>query len=225
MPTSERADLSKVLPAVRCTARRQDGQPCKAMAARGANVCRVHGGSAPQVKAAARRRLEQAADVLVQRLLGLALDGDASDPVALAAIRDALDRAGLNPKTAVEVEVGLKPYQQVFEGIARGVGRDGKPAPTLPDPPALAPADPDEIVDAEIVTDPAENGDERPYAPTAPGNATPGGPEAAEGSTATRKRPPPWTGEPPPSQRPGTALQTLEDANAELRADRRRGRG
>jgi len=57
MPTYDRADLSKVLPAVRCTARRQDGQPCRAMAARGANVCRVHGGSAPQVKAAAKRRL------------------------------------------------------------------------------------------------------------------------------------------------------------------------
>jgi len=32
---------------------------------------------------------DQAADVLVQRLLGLALDGDAPDAVALAAIRDA----------------------------------------------------------------------------------------------------------------------------------------
>lgn len=42
--------------------------------------------------------------VLVQRLVGFALDGDAPDAVALAAIRDARDRAGLNTKTAVEVE-------------------------------------------------------------------------------------------------------------------------
>ena len=86
------------------------------MAARGANVCWVHGGSAPQVKAAAKRRLEQVADVLVQRLLGFALDGESPDALALAAIRDALDRAGLKTKTAVEVEV--KPWAEVMEGIA-----------------------------------------------------------------------------------------------------------
>ena len=60
-----------------------------------ANDCPVHGGAAPQVKAAAKRRLDQAADVLVQRPLKFALDGDAPDHVALAAIRDALDRAGM----------------------------------------------------------------------------------------------------------------------------------
>ena len=115
MPTYTRADLGKVLPAVRCTARTQSGRPCRAMAARGANVCRVHGGAAPQVRQAAQRRLQNAADVLVQRLLGFALDGEAPDAVALAAIRDALDRAGLNPKTAIEIE--LKPYEQVLAGL------------------------------------------------------------------------------------------------------------
>ena len=33
----------------RCSARRRDGQPCGAPAAKGAVVCRVHGGAAPQV--------------------------------------------------------------------------------------------------------------------------------------------------------------------------------
>jgi hypothetical protein len=46
---------------------------------------------------------------LVQRLLGFALDGDAPDAVTLAAIRDARDRAGVNTKTAVEVETGAVP--------------------------------------------------------------------------------------------------------------------
>ena len=50
MPTYKRADLGKLLPAVKCTARKRNGEPCRAMAARGATVCRVHGGSAPQVK-------------------------------------------------------------------------------------------------------------------------------------------------------------------------------
>jgi hypothetical protein len=61
----------------------------------GGNVRYHHGGNAPQVKAKAQRRLQQAADSLVQRLLGFVLDGDVADPVALQAIRDALDRAGL----------------------------------------------------------------------------------------------------------------------------------
>src|SRR5438067_789094 len=104
MPTSKRADLSKVLPAVRCTARKRNGEPCKAMAARGANVCRVHGGSAPQVKAAAQRRLHQAADVLTARLLGFALDQGVPDAIALQAVKDALDRAGLKPGMEVDVK-------------------------------------------------------------------------------------------------------------------------
>jgi hypothetical protein len=96
------------------------------MAARGANVCRVHGGSAPQVKAAARRRrLDQAADVLVQRLFRFALDGDPSDNVALQAIIAALDRAGLSVKSAVELSVPeLAPLEELLRGVAfDGVAR------------------------------------------------------------------------------------------------------
>lgn len=211
MPTSERADLSKVIPAVRCTARRQDGQPCKAMAARGANVCRVHGGSAPQVRNAAKRRLEQAADVLVQRLLGFAIDGDVPDAVALAAIRDALDRAGLSAKTQVEVEVGVRPFEKAFDGMARISRAESRRRRGLPDTPALAPATA-EIVDAEIVEMPRA-GAERPVAPTT---------LATEGDG--RKRPPPWQGGPTPTKPPGNALVTLEEAAADMARDRSRTR-
>ena len=69
---------------VRCTARStRTGERCKRPAILGGNVCYHHGGNAPQVKAKALRRLQQAADALVQRLLGMALDGDAPDHVAL----------------------------------------------------------------------------------------------------------------------------------------------
>lgn len=119
MPTSKRADLSKVLPAVRCTARKQNGEPCRAMAARGATVCRVHGGSAPQVKAAAKRRIDQAAEALVQRLLGFALDGDVPDAVALAAVKDALDRAGLGAKQSLELSPKpLAPWEEMMMDFA-----------------------------------------------------------------------------------------------------------
>jgi hypothetical protein len=46
---------------VTCTAKRStDGQPCKNAAVKGSTVCGYHGGKAPQVRAAAARRLAEA---------------------------------------------------------------------------------------------------------------------------------------------------------------------
>jgi hypothetical protein len=140
MPTYKRADLSKVLPAVQCTARKQNGEPCRARPARGANVCRVHGGSAPQVKAAAKRRLAQAADVLVQRLPAFALDGDTTDNVALQAIIAALDRGGLTAKQAIEIGVDPAPWEEVLSnlaGIAQITREESRAARGLPAAPEL----------------------------------------------------------------------------------------
>jgi hypothetical protein len=44
-------------PRERCHARTRTGRQCKAKAIEGGFVCRVHGGSAPQVQLAARRRV------------------------------------------------------------------------------------------------------------------------------------------------------------------------
>lgn len=43
----------------RCTATRRDGTSCGNRPVKGALVCRMHGGMAPQVQAAARRRLAE----------------------------------------------------------------------------------------------------------------------------------------------------------------------
>lgn len=200
MPTSERADLKLMGFDGKCTARSQrTGEQCRRPAARGANVCPVHGGAAPQVKAAARRRLDQAADVLVQRLLKFALDGDAPDHVALAAIRDALDRAGMGAKQAVEVEVKPPaPWEEVLgdvvhitkaqhEAMKRG---EYAPAPQ-PALPTLA----DDIVDAEVVDGPVSH------------------PERV-GESADAHSVPDWAEHPPAP--PSRELVTLEDAAAEV---------
>ncbi|VBA47131.1 hypothetical protein LAUMK41_00489 [Mycobacterium attenuatum] len=165
MPTSERADLKLMGFDGKCSARSQrTGDQCRRPAARGANVCPVHGGSAPQVKAAARRRLDQAADVLVQRLLKFALDGDVADNVALTAIRDALDRAGMGAKTEVAVEV--KPaYEELlgdvahttkaqWEAMKRGDTAPADPPRALHSPPERDTAD---VIDAEVVEDTPES--------------------------------------------------------------------
>jgi hypothetical protein len=105
-------------PERRCTAHSsRTGDPCKNAAIKGHNVCRYHGGSAKHVKEAARIRLEHAADLMAKQLLEIALAGD-TDTVKLAAIRDALDRAGLKAPSEVILSQGEpKPYEVIFDRI------------------------------------------------------------------------------------------------------------
>ena len=108
-----RWENSKV-PERRCTAHKRNGDRCKNAAIRGGAVCGYHGGNAPAVKAKARLRLEMASDRLARQLLNMTTDPNVADPVKLAAIKDALDRSVLAAKTAVSVEVGVKPFEMVF---------------------------------------------------------------------------------------------------------------
>lgn len=182
-------------PPMRCTARsKRTGNPCQLPPVAGANVCRWHGGAAPQVQAAARRRLQQATDALAAKLLGIALDDGAPEHVRLAAIRDALDRGGVTAKAAVEVEVDV--VDAPWKGLFTHVARDARGSNEFHEPEQNAlpagPTDPTEIVDAELVPDP-------PHAP-------------------------PWSDEQPPQPAPGTGLMAMEEAGrveAEIRAQQR----
>ncbi len=73
-----------------------------------------------QVKRKAKQRLEEAADRMARELLKMALNENVSDSVKLAAIKDALDRAGLNAKTEIEIGVSTKPFEMIFEHIESG---------------------------------------------------------------------------------------------------------
>ena len=137
------------VPERRCTAHKRNGDRCGNPAIHGATVCRYHGGAAKQVVRAARVRLQNAAEKMARELLGMATDPNVSDPVKLAAIRDALDRAGLKPATTVDLEVSTKPWEAVFEGISKVVAGPRDPEATLAELPELDTAtesESDEIV-------------------------------------------------------------------------------
>src|SRR5690606_7675081 len=71
----------------------QTGEQCRKASILGGTVCASHGGSAPQVREAASRRLLAAVDPAIDRLLELV--GSDDERVALQACRLVLDRAGI----------------------------------------------------------------------------------------------------------------------------------
>lgn len=105
-----------------CSARKKDGTPCRRAPINGASVCRVHGGAAPQVVAAAKRRLMEASKDMAALLMRIAEDEAVPPAVRLGAIRDVLDRAGVTAKT--EVEITVAPWQQLIDGIVSEVDDD-----------------------------------------------------------------------------------------------------
>lgn len=86
----------------------------------------------------------------------LASDELATRPANTAG-RDALSRAGVTEKQAIEVEVGpSKPYEAILDRLASGGSRaEWRRSQGIPDDttPALAASAPDAVVDAEIVAE------------------------------------------------------------------------
>ena len=129
-------------PERRCKAHKKNGDQCKNASVPGATVCRFHGGAAKHVKAAARARLENAADLMAKQLLGIALTAE-SEAVKLAAIKDSLDRAGLKPPAEVVVsQVEPKAYEEIFEGISTLSREESRARRGYSDSPATDPLGP-----------------------------------------------------------------------------------
>ena len=148
-----------------CSAHRTNGEPCRKTAVRGTEppLCMSHGAAAPAVRRKARVRLELAADRMAKELLGIASADDAPPAVKLAAIRDALDRAGLSSKTAVEIEVGpTKEFESILTAALEGGSRaESRARRGEDDDPAVVEMDwvrdELEIVDVEVVEDGVEH--------------------------------------------------------------------
>lgn len=92
------------------------GNRCVKYAVRGANVCGSHGGSLPEVKRAAQQRLAMAADRASAQLIHIALTKrGVADKDRIKALTEILDRAGVQGKQTIEVEI--KPWQQMLQRI------------------------------------------------------------------------------------------------------------
>ena len=78
---------------------------CEAWGAHGTDFCGVHGGSAPQTIAAAKRRLALSADEVAAVIIEMAGDKRVSPDVRVKAAAQVLDRIGIRLGVDVSLEV------------------------------------------------------------------------------------------------------------------------
>ena len=82
---------------MRCTATaRTTGLRCRRGAIHGGTVCKKHGGAAPQVKKAARERLEELVHPAIDRIQH-DITNHQNGAVGAMSARDLLDRTGFKP--------------------------------------------------------------------------------------------------------------------------------
>lgn len=133
------AMTSPEVAAKRCSAHSsRTGKRCCRISIEGARVCYMHGGAAKHVKAAARARLENAADRMAANLLGLA-ENAVSEQVRLAGTNSALDRTIGKAPTTIEIgPTEPKPWEEVFDGISSNSRASSRAARGVEDLPANA---------------------------------------------------------------------------------------
>jgi hypothetical protein len=100
-----------------CTATSGRGTRCRAQAIRGGNVCITHGGAAPQVRAAAVRRLAALVDPAIG-VLSKSLKSK-SDRIKLDAAKDVLDRNSLSGSNKLELHGNLNVGGDIDTAIGR----------------------------------------------------------------------------------------------------------
>ncbi len=89
-----------------CTATTRKGEPCRGAAITGGLVCRMHGGDAPQVKAAADRvTLEELVGPALARLKDLVEDKHLIPQVQLGSVKLILELTGFKPATQLDLTI------------------------------------------------------------------------------------------------------------------------
>ena len=97
---------------------------------------------------------------MARELLGIATDVNVSEAVRVSAIKDALDRAGVSARTAVDVSVKAAPYETILSHVETGSRAEFRRSQGIEDnsdkPRELPCAEPDLIVDVDVDVDEVE---------------------------------------------------------------------
>jgi hypothetical protein len=157
---------------IRCNGTLQSGKRCRREAIEGSVVCEIHGGLAHQVRRRAAERLIKTADQAAQMLVRMMEDTEVPFGVRAKIAQDLLDRAGLIATQVHQIvptteDPVTRFFERAFSDPRNWVSNTPHPDPT----PAIESyqtssldhhdAEPEEIVEAEIVDD-AEPGDDTP---------------------------------------------------------------
>lgn len=128
-------------PRQRCSATTSAGNPCKKWAIHGATVCRTHGGNLPNVREAARKRIEAMILPAWDELRRIMLKDSTSDADKIRAITVLLDRGGYGPRSELGVTAEVKPWEGLVAGVLKSsedivdaevIEYDDDPRPPLP---------------------------------------------------------------------------------------------
>lgn len=112
---SRRRKKGLLPPPEQCLAHTRTGDRCKNPPILGSVVCRMHGGSAPQVRAKAAERFAMEQDRAASAEIQMAHDPEVPAAIRLSALKDILDRGGT--VRSQQVEITLAPWEQDIEGL------------------------------------------------------------------------------------------------------------
>lgn len=119
-PSSKRPKKRTRAPVrVTCSATKRNGKPCGLPPIKGGTVCHKHGGSAPQVRAAANRRLIEMVIPAMKELHKIIDREDVADADKLRAIQMVLNRTGYSERQTIDI--GLReetPFDRLSKGSA-----------------------------------------------------------------------------------------------------------
>lgn len=119
-PSSKRPKKEKRAPvSVTCSATKRNGKPCGLPPIRGGTVCHKHGGSAPQVRAAANRRLIEMVLPAMKELHKIINRDDVADADKLKAISMVLNRTGYSERQ--QIDIGLR-EETAYDRLSKGEG-------------------------------------------------------------------------------------------------------
>src|SRR3990167_11007781 len=96
-----------------CGKRTRAGKPCQKSPIKGGTVCRLHGGSAPQVKRAAKLRLLELVDPAIATLARIMATSE-NEALRLKAADSILDRGGRPKGAQVTVEDARSPLYEAL---------------------------------------------------------------------------------------------------------------